>query len=41
MDAVALGHVQGGWNSIIEPLAKKYRDGGHTEIAAFIKSQLS
>ena len=40
MDAVALGHVQGGWNSIIEPLAKKYHDGGHIEIAAYIQTQL-
>lgn len=38
MDAVALGSVPGGWDSIRQELAGKYRDGGYPEMAAFIEA---
>ena len=38
MDAVALGHIQGGWDEIKPDLAKKYTEGGYPEIATLIVS---
>lgn len=38
MDAVALGVIDGGWDSAREGLAQRYRDGGYPDIAVFIES---
>jgi hypothetical protein len=38
MDAVALGAIEGGWETIRTDLAGKYREGGYPEMADFILS---
>mmetsp|Transcript_22782 Transcript_22782/g.22011 ORF Transcript_22782/g.22011 Transcript_22782/m.22011 type:complete len:370 (+) Transcript_22782:93-1202(+) len=38
MDAVALGHIEGGWAAVQEELASKYQEGGYPEMAEMIKA---
>lgn len=38
MDAVALGVVEGGWETVRSEIAGKYREGGYPEIATFIET---
>ena len=38
MDAVALGHVPGGWSAARDVIAEKYQQGGYPELVQFIKA---
>lgn len=38
MDAVALGHVPGGWSAARDIIASKYSEGGYPELVEFIKA---
>jgi len=38
MDAVALGHLEGGWEAMKPTLAEKYKEGGYPKMAEFIMS---
>jgi hypothetical protein len=36
MDAVALGGVEGGWDTARVDISQRYRDGGYPDMADFI-----
>jgi hypothetical protein len=38
MDAVALGSIEGGWDSARHDIAERYRLGGYPDIAAFVET---
>ena len=38
MDALAFGHIKGGWDGCKADVAKKYEEAGYPEMAAFINA---